>query len=204
MRGSMKLTALYARTSTHQQSNGMEAQLLALETHCKARGIADYRIYSDSGVSGARSSRPGLDQLLADAKAGEINQVITYSLSRLSRSTSHLLSTLELLKANGVGFVSLSEAIDLSTPMGVMVMTVLGAVATLEREITIERVRTGLANAKFKGKKLGRPTSVNIDVLKTLLIQGMTYRQIAKLTGASNWLISRTAKELRTPCSESA
>jgi DNA invertase Pin-like site-specific DNA recombinase len=195
-----QVTAIYARTSTHLQATGLQSQLLALKGYCEAKGISDCRIYTDAGVSGAKASRPGLDQMLADAKAGLIQNVVTYSLSRLSRSTSHLLQTLEQLKALGVGFISVSEAIDLSTPMGLMVVTVLGAVAQLEREITVERVRTGLVNARSKGKKLGRPTSVNRDLVKALVIQHMTYRQISKLTGASHWIIREVSKQVA--CSE--
>ncbi len=121
--------AIYARTSTNTQTTGLESQLHALKTYCASKGISEYIVYTDAGVSGAKSSRPGLDQLMADVNSGAISQVITYSLSRLSRSTKHLLQVIESLKNRNVGFISLSEAIDLNSPMGLMVLTVLGAVA---------------------------------------------------------------------------
>jgi len=192
----MAFTAIYVRTSTSMQQTGAESQQRALEEHCKAKGITGYRIYQDQGVSGAKASRPALGALIADAKAGLVSGVLTYSLSRLSRSTKHLLQTIELFKSLNVGFVSLSESIDLNSPAGMMILTVLGAVAQLEREISNERVKNGLANAKAKGIKLGRPTSVNRDVVRALVIQNLKYREIAKLTGASHWTIREVVKEL--------
>lgn len=188
------MVAIYARTSTSLQATGLESQLHALNTYCQSKGIVDIRAYTDAGVSGAKSSRPGLDQLLLDAKAGKITSVITYSLSRLSRSTSHLLQTLEMLKRLGIGFISLSEAIDLNTAMGTMVVTVLGAVAQLEREITVERVRTGLANAKAKGKILGRPRTRNSAAINEMLAKGFSQREVARLLKCSKTTVLREQK----------
>lgn len=187
----MSSIAIYARTSTHLQANGLESQLHALKTYCEAKAVTDIRIYTDAGVSGARTSRPGLDQLIADAKAGLVSTVVTYSLSRLSRSTSHLLSTLALFKSLEIGFISLSESIDLKTPMGLMVITVLGAVAQLEREITVERVKTGLANAASKGRYPGRPLKRNRTLIKELHSKGYRQKEIAKLAGISVATVSR-------------
>ena len=194
-----KYIALYCRTSTNLQATGLESQVHALKTYCEAKRITNVRVYSDAGVSGAKSSRPGLDQLLADVKAGHITQVITYSLSRLSRSTSHLLQTLELLKSLSVGFVSLSEAIDLATPMGIMVVTVLGAVAQLEREITVERVRTGLRNAVAKGKPLGRKRTRNSELIQSLHAKGFSYRAIAKMAKCAVSTVGEELKLARCP-----
>ncbi len=196
----MKKTAIYARTSTALQATGLESQLHALTSYCQNKDLGEIQVYTDAGVSGARASRPALDQLLADAKAGLVSSVVTYSLSRLSRSTTHLLQTLELLKSLEVGFVSLSESIDLSTPTGKMVVTVLGAVAQLEREITAERVRAGLRNAVAKGKKLGRPQTRNRELIHSLRAQGMSYRAIANFAKCS---VSTVAEELSlNACSE--
>jgi len=193
----MKTLALYARTSTLTQTNGLESQIRALRGYCEAMGFEDYRIYQDSGISGKRASRPGLDNLLADIEAGQIAQVVTYSLSRLSRSTAHLLQVIEFLKAKNVGFISLSESIDLSSPMGVMILTVLGAVAQLEREITVERVKTGIANAKAKGKKLGAPKKqINPALLAQLQSQNLTYLEIGRMLGCSAATVCREIKRI--------
>ena len=83
----------------------------------------------------------------------EISSVVVYSFSRFARSTTHLLTALQEFKKLNVSFTSLSENIDTNSPMGVAIFTILGAVASLERDILIERVRNGLANAKAKGIK---------------------------------------------------
>jgi DNA invertase Pin-like site-specific DNA recombinase len=107
------------------------------------------------------------------------------------------LETLDNLR---VGFISLSECIDMSTPTGKMVVTVLGAVAQLEREITVERVRTGLRNAVSKGKRLGRKRTRNSELIRSLRAQGLSYRKIAALAKCS---VATVAEELMShECSE--
>jgi len=92
---------------------------------------------------------------------------------RFARSVSHLLRALETFRSVGIEFVSLSEQVDTSTPTGKMIFTVLGAVAELERNLIVERVRAGLRNAVAKGKKLGRPRKVrNETEIKRLRAQG--------------------------------
>ena len=100
-------------------------------------------------MSGAKDKRPALDRLMADARRGRFDAVLVYRFDRFARSVTHLLRALEEFSSLGVDFVSLSEAIDTSTPLGKMVFTVLGAVAELERNIIRERVRErlGLASA---------------------------------------------------------
>jgi len=187
----MPSIAIYARTSTTLQSTGLESQLLALSSYCQNKGLVDIRTYTDAGISGAKSKRPGLDKLIVDVKNGLISDVITYSLSRLSRSTSHLLQTLELLHSHRIGFVSLSENIDMNTPTGKMVITVLSAVAQLEREITIERVKTGLKNAATKGRYPGRPKQRNSELIRALSAKGYKQVDIARLAKVSAATVSR-------------
>ncbi|MEQ1722661.1 MAG: recombinase family protein [Pseudobdellovibrio sp.] len=82
-----KITALYVRVSTDLQANGLDSQIKALEQHCKIKEILNYKIYQDFGISGAKSSRPELDQMMLDCANGLIENVIVYSFSRLARST---------------------------------------------------------------------------------------------------------------------
>jgi len=187
-------TLLYVRTSTNLQANGLEAQILALKKYCETRGINSYEIFSDEGVSGAKANRPGLDSLLSVVETGDPCQVISYSLSRLSRSTKHLLHTLEAFQKYQVGFISLSESIDLSTPAGRMLTTVLGAVAELERSLIIERVKCGLENARAKGKRLGRVKTRDSALIQALLGQGLSYRKIASIAKCSTWCVAQEAK----------
>ncbi len=151
--------ALYARVST---TNGQDPtmQTRELKEYCERRGWKIAGEYVDTGISGAKEKRPELDKLMADAHRRRFDAVVVWKFDRFARSVSHLLRALETFKALGVEFVSLSEQVDTSTPMGKMVFTVLGAVAELERSLIAERVRAGLRNARAKGKKLGRPKAV--------------------------------------------
>ena len=119
--------------------------------------------------------------------------VVVWKFDRFARSVSHLLRALENFNALGVGFVSLSEQIDTSTPTGKMVFTVLGAVAELERSLIAERVRAGLRNAKAKGTRLGRPRiSVDASRVARLRAEGRTVREIAVTLGVSRSLVHKT------------
>jgi DNA invertase Pin-like site-specific DNA recombinase len=146
--------ALYCRVSTDQQSVAM--QLRELREYAKRRGWHIVAEYTDSGISGAKDSRPELNKLMADAHKRRFDAVVVWKFDRFARSVSHLLRALETFRAEGVEFVSYSEQIDTSTPAGKMVFTVLGAVAELERSLIGERVKAGLRNAKARGIQLGR------------------------------------------------
>ncbi|MBK7844493.1 MAG: recombinase family protein [Bdellovibrionales bacterium] len=192
---SNRFTALYARVSTLAQGSGLESQLNALETHCKRNSVESYRIYTDEGISGAKSSRPGLDKLMDDVRQGHISQVVVFSFSRFARSTKHLLLALEEFNSLGVRFVSISESLDTSTPIGKTVFSILAAISELERELIRERVRNGLVNARRKGKRLGRAKTRNSDLIQELRAKGLSYRRIAKLCRCS---ISTVHKELNS------
>jgi DNA invertase Pin-like site-specific DNA recombinase len=184
-------TAIYARTSTNNQQKGLESQVRALESYCKSKDITDYNLYQDSGVSGSKSSRPELDALMEAVKAKKVDTVIVYSFSRFSRSTKHLLDTLELFNLLGVTFISISENLDTRTAMGKAVFTIISSLSQLERELISERVKNGLENARAKGKKIGRNKVRNSDLIRSLRDQSMSYREIARLTGYSISTISR-------------
>ena len=156
--------ALYARVST---TNGQdpEMQLRELREYIDRRGWKIAGEYVDQGISGAKEKRPELDRMMADAHRRRFDAVVVWKFDRFARSVSHLLRALETFKALGIEFVSLSEQVDTSTPMGKMVFTVLGAVAELERSLIAERVRAGLRNARAKGKRLGRP-KVDVDAAR--------------------------------------
>ena len=171
---------IYARVSTSDKGQTPEMQLRELREFAKARGWEIVGEYVDTGVSGAKDSRPELNRLMADASKRKIDIVAVWKFDRFARSVSHLLRALEQFQALGIGFVSFSENVDTSTPMGKMVFTVLGAVAELERNLIAERVRAGLRNAKAKGKVLGRPqNTLDVERITTLRDEGKTFRQIA-------------------------
>jgi DNA invertase Pin-like site-specific DNA recombinase len=187
-------TVLYSRVSTDKQSNGLEAQTRALTEYCNTRGIADYEIYEDFNISGVKLTRPQLDRLMEDVRSGKVDTVIVYSFSRFARSTRFLLESLEEFSGLEVNFISLSENIDLSTPMGRAMFTIISAIATLERELIGERVRNGIENARAKGKSIGRPRSIPDDVIISLVNEGYSYRKISKMLNISQGSITNALR----------
>jgi DNA invertase Pin-like site-specific DNA recombinase len=185
--------AIYARVSTSNNGQDPRVQTREIREYCERRGWQIAGEYVDAGISGAKDSRPELNKLMADAHRRRFDAVVVWKFDRFARSVSHLLRALENFNALGVGFVSLSEQIDTSTPTGKIVFTVLGAVAELERSLIAERVRAGLRNAKAKGTRLGRPRiSVDASRVARLRAEGRTVREIAVTLGVSRSLVHKT------------
>lgn len=181
-----KRTALYARVSTADQASGLEAQVRTLKDFCEKNGITNFELFADENVSGAKASRPGLDRMMQAARNGELERVVVYSFSRFARSTTHLLAALEEFKTVNVAFLSITEQIDTNSPMGRAFFTVIAAIAQLERELIVERVKNGLKNAKAKGKHIGRKKTRNSAVLRVLIKRGLPYRVISSIAGCSH------------------
>jgi DNA invertase Pin-like site-specific DNA recombinase len=180
MMRTMKNAALYARVSTRNNGQNPETQLLPLREYAQNRSLAVVEEFVDHGVSGAKERRPRLDALMAAARKGQFDAVIVWKFDRFARSTRHLVQALEEFQGLGIHFISLTEAIDTSTPMGRMVFTVLGAVAELERSLICERVASGLARARKQGKQLGRPkVIVDHEQVRKLQKGGLSVRAIA-------------------------
>lgn len=188
-----KITAVYVRVSTDKQSNGAEAQELALRNHCQLKNITNFQVFTDIGVSGKRIKRPGLDQLMGMAKEGKVESVIVYSFSRFARSTTHLIAALTEFKSLGISFLSLTENIDTNSAIGMAFFTIISAIAQLERELIVERTKAGLQNARAKGKILGRKRHDNVKLITALLNQKMSYREIASISNCSPSTVCRTA-----------
>jgi DNA invertase Pin-like site-specific DNA recombinase len=187
----MARIAIYTRVSTLDQSDeGQEHELLEF---AQRRGWTVAEVYKDK-ISGIKNNRPELDRLIADAKKARFTHVIVWRIDRLGRSVSHLLDVLETFKALNIKFVSLSEALDTDSPAGLMIFTVLAAVAALERSILVERVRMGIQNAKKRGVKFGRPAlrkfgADEISKIREERSQGATFRELAKAHGTSVWTV---------------
>lgn len=190
------MIAIYARTSTELQATGLESQIRAMESYCMLRELIPYRLYEDIGISGAKASRPGLNKMMTDVRSGEIKAIVCYSLSRISRSTSHLLNIIEIVQKHKIGFHSVSENVDLDSPMGRCMITLLGAFAQMEREITVERVKTGMANARAKGKQIGRPNKSKdkASLIRHLASEGKSQREISIIVGTSTATVHRVLK----------
>ena len=173
--------AIYARVSTFDQEP--ENQLQELRRYVQARGWRATE-YIDKGVSGAKDSRPALDRLVIDARRRTFDTLIVWRLDRLGRNLKHLITLLEEVHAMGVAFVSLHEGIDATTPAGKLQMHILGAIAEFERARIAERVKAGLARAKAKGRRLGRPRlAVGESVLAS--VRGLSVRRAAGKLGVS-------------------
>jgi len=174
--------AIYARVSTKDQS--CELQLRDLRAYCSARGFSLEREYVDVGESGARDSRPQLNELMGAARKRQFDAVIVWRFDRFARSTKHLLLALEEFRSLGIQFISYQENIDTSSPLGQALFTIVSAVAQLERDLIRERVSAGIRNARASGKQLGRPRRVvNHDQVRRLRSDGASLRQIAAKLG---------------------
>lgn len=180
--------ALYARVSTTDKGQDVALQLIELQNYATQRGWSA-TAYVDQGISGAMSRRPALDDLLAAARRRKIDVVVVWRLDRLGRSLSHLLHILNEFETVGVAFVSLKEAIDMTTATGRLMAQLLGAFAEFEREIIRERVRAGIENARRKGVKIGRKgisTAEKERVLEAFLANPeFSVRALARETGVS-------------------
>ena len=174
--------AKYARVSTKDQS--CEMQLRDLRAYCAARGFTDVVEYVDTGVSGSKDSRPELNRLMEAARKRKIDAVLVWRFDRFARSTKHLLMALEEFRSLGVQFISHSESLDTSSPLGMAIFTIISAVAQLERDLIRERVSAGVRNARTAGKTLGRPRRIvdNVEIQR-LRREGASVRQIAARVG---------------------
>ena len=178
--------ALYTRVSTLDQS--VEMQTSDLRRYCDQRGLEVYKGYCDQGISGVKDRRPGLDELMSDAKKKKFDVVLVWRFDRFARSTKHLITALEEFRHLGIDFISYQENIDTSSPLGKAIFVIVGAISELERNIIMERVRAGLKRAKENGRILGRPKRLDLDVKelqKMRDIEKLSFRQIAKRVKAS-------------------
>lgn len=169
---------IYARVSTTGQDE--ELQLVELRRYAAARGwdLADE--FVDRGVSGAQSRRPGLDRLMTAARRREIDTVLVWRFDRFSRSVADLVASLEEFGSLGIGFISIHEQIDTTSPTGRVVFAVMAGMAEFEREILRERVRAGPARARERGVRLGQPPALDATRVLELRREGLSVRAIAR------------------------
>ena len=161
----------YARVSTIDQDSALQLDALA------AAGCA--KVFEDC-ASGARADRAGLRSALEYVRDGDV--LIVWKLDRLGRSLPHLIETVTSLATRGVGFRSITEAIDTTTPGGRLVFHLFGALGEFERDLIRERTRAGLAAAVARGRKAGRKPVVTSEKLaraRTIIAKGLTVREAA-------------------------
>src|SRR5579872_84884 len=170
---------IYARVSTNDQQT-LSMQSRAMREYAARRGWAIAVNVREVG-SGA-TKREAREKLLEAARRRQIDVVLVWRLDRWGRSVSDLLATLQELEHLGVGFVSLTEALDLTTPSGRAMAGLLAIFAEFEREILRERTRAGLAQARLNGKRLGRPATAAVHVaeIQKLHRAGRSKSEIAR------------------------
>ena len=185
--------ALYMRVSTLDQHP--ETQLHDLRGLAAQRGFEIVAEYTDK-ISGAKAKRPGLDQLLSDAGRGKVDVVLVWAFDRLARSVRHLLEVLDELNHLNVQFISFRENIDTAGPLGRALIVIIGAIAELERNLIIERVRAGMRRAKLEGRQLGRaPLQVDRAAVVRDRACGMSLNDVARAHGISKASVCRVLKQ---------
>jgi len=195
----MKRAALYARVSTVDQH--LETQLLDLRAMAKQRGHEVVHEYTDT-ISGTKSKRPGLDQLLADARRNRFDCVLVAAFDRMARNVRHFLEVLDELNHLGIEFVSLRENIDTGGALGVAMVVIVSAIAQVERQAIVERVRAGMRRARLEGRQIGRkPLQVDRRGLLRDRERGMSLNQLARAYGVSKASVCRILKDAKAPVS---
>jgi len=181
---------LYARVSTHdQQTLGLQSE--AMSAYIKNRGWLIAKSVEDVG-SGAKE-QPGRESLLMAARRREIDAIVVWRLDRWGRSVADLMSTLRELLDLGLGFISLAEALDLSTPSGRAMAGMLAIFAEFEREILRERVRAGIAQARKEGRPHGRPRTASLKTEEVLRLKAeqVSHSEIARRLGIGRTSVRR-------------
>lgn len=196
MNDSKRIRAVaYARCSKVLNQD-VTLQTRAITEVVKARGFDFIDEYIDQ-VTGDRERRPGLDRLIADAKAGKFNVVVVTAIDRIFRSTKHMLNLIDELEHFGVSVISIRESLDFTSPAGRMALTVLAAVATLEKSIISERIKTSLAVKKLtaertgSGWRCGRKPVATDDVVEQVLALRRQGKSVRQIEAALNKKISR-------------
>ncbi len=194
--------ALYCRVSTADQSCARQER--DLNAFAERSGYEVVGTFKETG-SGVKLDRAERKRVMALAQARHIDAVLVTELSRWGRSTTDLLATLKELAARRVSLIALNGmAFDLSTPHGRMIATVLAGIAEFERELIQERIRSGIAAAKARGKKLGRQTGQRpksdrlAPKVLTLVAQGRSYRLVGREVGLSKNTVAAIVMRSRT------
>ena len=169
---------LYARISTHDQQT-LPMQLSAMRTYAKRRG---WKVaLEEKEVGSGAKTRPKREEMLKAARRRELDAILVWRLDRWGRSLLDLIGTLRELHAVGVGFVSLTEALDMTTPGGRALAGMLAVFAEFERDILSDRVKAGIAQTRKEGRPHGRPSTMQKHTaeIRALFADGISKRQIA-------------------------
>ena len=195
----MLRAGLYARVSTNDHES-LPMQSRAMREYAARRGWTVAMQAREVGSGAAK--REAREKLLEAARRRDIDVVLVWRLDRWGRSVTDLLATLQELEHLGVGFVSLTEALDLTTPAGRAMAGLLAIFAEFEREILRERTRAGLAQARLNGKRLGRPATAALHTaeIRKLHRAGVSKAEIARRLRVGRTSVRRILKEGSPKC----
>jgi DNA invertase Pin-like site-specific DNA recombinase len=172
-----------------------ESQLYDLREMARQRGYEIAHEYSDM-ISGAKSKRPGLDQLLADARRRRFDILIVAAFDRIARNVRHFLEVLDELNHLGIEFISLRENIDTGGPLGRAMVVIVGAMAELEESLIAERVKAGMRRAKLEGRRIERaPLNVDRAAIVRDRLAGLSLTKVAKKHRVSRATVCRLVNE---------
>ena len=189
----MKRAALYMRVSTVDQHP--ETQLHDLHQMATQRGYQIINEYVDR-ISGVKARRPGLDQMMADARRGRFDVVLVWASDRIARSVKHYLEVLDELNRLNIEFISFRENIDTGGPLGRAIVVIIAAIAELERSLIVERVRAGMRRARLEGTHIGRqPLTLDHEAIHRDRCRGQSIRQIAKEHRISTATVQRVLRK---------
>ena len=162
--------AIYSRVSTNVQTT--ENQLLPLNEYVERMNYELVNIYQDEGISGSkgRDQRPALNEMMKDAVKGKFKKVLVFDVSRLGRSLKDLINIMTDLKNQNIDFYFYNQGIDTTSSTGQMMFNLLGVLAQWELGQISERSKAGIARARAEGKTIGRPTTINESVEKSVLM----------------------------------
>jgi DNA invertase Pin-like site-specific DNA recombinase len=190
----MKRAAIYVRVSTPDQH--VESQLYDLRELAAHRGFEVVHEYEDRGVCGKKARRPGLDLLMADARRRKFSVVLVAAFDRIARSTRNFLHVIDELESLEIEFISRREGVATGDAMGRLFVTIISAIAELERSLVVERVKSGMRRARLEGRQIGR---ARLDVDRGQVVidrrSGMSLTQVAKRHNISRASVCRLMKE---------
>jgi DNA invertase Pin-like site-specific DNA recombinase len=192
----MTKCAIYARVSLPAQD--ISAQTLPLYRLAAERGLEVAAEYHDSGFSGTKARRQGLDSLMADARRRRFSVLFVASFDRLARSTRHFLQVVSELGDLGIGFVSASEAVDTTVPAGQPFLALARFIGELKGALVRERIRQGMARRRLEGFRLGRaPLDVDRDAIVRDRLNGISLTKVAKKYGVSRASVVRFSRQAK-------
>jgi len=190
----MKKAALYVRVSTPDQH--VESQLYDLRQLAAQRGYEVVHEYEDRGISGTKARRPGLDALMADARRRKFSVVLVAAFDRIARSTRNFLQIIDELDSLEIEFISRREGVATGDAMGRLFVTIISAIAELERSLVVERVKSGMRRARLEGRQIGRaPLDVDREQVVCDRRSGLSLTLVARKHSISRASVCRLMKE---------